>query len=267
MPTVLTWPYKGPGCELNEIQRVVPGDNGNDDLLGEVTIIGMEGADLIIEDGTVDDSGKAVTRLRTSWHIQALQQKEAVAVREPTGRPGQWPGGMIAFLGLGGLPVVHGKWPASNAKGLGGKAPTAPHSNRTAIAPHRTAPHRTAESSSLAQLGVQYADSDNEGEKAPAAEPKKASKGTVGYRGMEKEEQLAYKKARYEIEKVGLQSKMAAKFVWLKCELKPKTEEGKARGWHCVVCIDSRWAHRTLTTAHPQPYYLRARVRPLTYHH
>ena len=139
MPTVLTWPYKEPGCELNEIQRVVPGDKGNDDLLGEVTIIGMEGADLIIEDGTVDDSGKAVTRLRTSWHIQALQQKEAVAVREPTGRPGQRPGGMIAFLGLGGSPVVHGKRPASNAKGLGGKAPTAPHSNRKAIAPHRTA--------------------------------------------------------------------------------------------------------------------------------
>jgi hypothetical protein len=122
MPTLLTWQYKGRDGQLDETQRCHPGDKGVDDILGEVTILSLDGGDLIVEDGTIEN-GKAKTMRRTAWHIKVLNQREAVAARAPTGRPGQQLGGMAAFLGASGSPVVHGKRPAANAKGLGGKAP------------------------------------------------------------------------------------------------------------------------------------------------
>ena len=116
MPTLLTWSYKGRCGTLDEVQRLYLGEKGVDDLLGEVTIVGIGGGNLIIEDSTIGEDGMTTTRTRTAAHNKALQQRDAAA-RPPTGRPGQQLGAMAAFLGAGGSPVVHGKRPAPNAKG------------------------------------------------------------------------------------------------------------------------------------------------------
>ena len=96
MPTLLTWSYKGRCGTLNEVQRLCPGEKGVDDLIGEVTIVGIGGGNLIIEDSTISEDGMTTTRTRTAAHIKALQQRDAAA-RPPTGRPGQQLGPMAAI--------------------------------------------------------------------------------------------------------------------------------------------------------------------------
>eukprot|EP00966_Prymnesium_polylepis_P280063 6470580-Prymnesium_polylepis.1 len=219
---------------------------------------------------------------RTAWHIKVLKQREAVAARAPTGRPGQRPGGMAAFLGAGGSPLVHGKRPAANAKGLGAKAakpaaqkpaaPVAPaaHGKRKEAQPTQTVREDEAGGiddsddragaaggsglSGLQMLGAAYGESDDEqADGAPPAE-QRAAAGAVKFRKLTTDEQAAYKKAANDKAKGQLQEKMAQKYVWLKCELKPKSEGSAARGWHCVVCISSRLvaAHKAAHMAAPR---------------
>ena len=92
----------------------------------------------------------------------------------------------------------------------------------------------------LMQLGADYADSDDESADQAPREAQRAGGGDVSFRKLDKDAKAAYKKTLYEAKKNILQEKIAAKYVWLKCDLKPKKEGGVARGWHCVFCIDSR---------------------------
>ena len=96
MPTLLTWSYKGRCGTLDEVQRLYLGEKGVDDLLGEVTIVGIGGGNLTIEDSTIGEDGMTMTRTRTAAHNKALQQRDAAA-RPPTGRPGQQLGPMAAI--------------------------------------------------------------------------------------------------------------------------------------------------------------------------
>ena len=121
--------YKGVDGVLYVVQLCRPGDKGLDDTLGEVTICSMEGGDLAVEDGTLDDSGKAITKHRTAWHVRALwsSRKHSPSGRaQRSGRGSARRHNRIPWYfdsTASGSPVVHGQRPASNAKAFGGKAP------------------------------------------------------------------------------------------------------------------------------------------------
>ena len=54
MPTVLTWTYEGKDQideENGDVQRVKAGGIGIDDILGEVTIVSLNGSNLTVETG------------------------------------------------------------------------------------------------------------------------------------------------------------------------------------------------------------------------
>ena len=50
MPTVLTWTYIGADSvdEQGDVQRCIAGDSAIDDVLGEVTVVSLNGGDLIV---------------------------------------------------------------------------------------------------------------------------------------------------------------------------------------------------------------------------
>ena len=62
MPTTLTWTYVGQYQveEDGDVQRCAAGDTGVHDAMGEVTIISLNGGDLIVETGNRDAEGKPV---------------------------------------------------------------------------------------------------------------------------------------------------------------------------------------------------------------
>ena len=95
MPTVLTWTYVGEHATVvdGDVQRIKAGEIGEDDALGDVTILSFEGGDLTIETGERDADGKLVQRKRTAGHIRAKVIQRARASRESCGnrppRPAQ----------------------------------------------------------------------------------------------------------------------------------------------------------------------------------
>ena len=92
----------------------------------------------------------------------------------------------------------------------------------------------------LAQLGAEYADSDD-ADAEEVASAQRAAPGTVSVRKMDAAGQMEYKAARYAGRKGKLQDKMVATYgLWLKLERVAKNAGSQARGWCCVVCIDSR---------------------------
>ena len=187
MPTVLTWTYIGADSvdEQGDVQRCIAGDSAIDDVLGEVTVVSLNGGDLIVETGEKDADGKPVQKPRVFGHIKAkINRPEAAARAAPTGRPGQPKGAMFNFLGAAGAaasPTVQKAKPMGKAaKGLG-KAVTGAKSPAAAAptaAPKRKAPETPAvnaaadsddefdfgdnvhtQPDSLHQLGAEYADS------------------------------------------------------------------------------------------------------------
>ena len=87
MPTVLTWTYKGMDKvdEQGYVQRCVAGDIAIDDIFGEVTIVSLNGGDLIVETGEKGADGKPVQKPRTFGHIKAkINRPETGARAAPT---------------------------------------------------------------------------------------------------------------------------------------------------------------------------------------
>ena len=66
MLTVLTWTYVGEHATVvdGDVQRIKAGEIGEDDALGDVTILSFEGGDLTIETGERDADVKLVQRKR-----------------------------------------------------------------------------------------------------------------------------------------------------------------------------------------------------------
>ena len=237
MPTTLSWTYKGEHQieEDGDVQRCRAGELGIDDVLGEVTIVTLDGGDLIVETGEKDADGKPVQTPRTYGHIRAkINLPEPAARPVGTARPGQPKGGLLQLLGAAGAsasptpqaPKKQGK----AAKGLGrgaagGKspaaaAPAAAKSPAAAAAPKRKEPETPAvdadsdeefdfgdnvhtEPDSLRLLGAEYADTSDEADGEP--EPKRAQGGAVSVRKMDSSKKSAYSKTKYELRKTKLQ--------------------------------------------------------------
>ena len=119
--------------------------------MGEVTIISLNGGDLIVETGNRDAEGKPVRTPVTFGHIKAKVNRPAPGARAaPTGRPGQPKGAMFNFLDAAGAaasPTVQkAKAMGKAAKGLGEAATGAksPAAAAPTAAPKRKAPESPA---------------------------------------------------------------------------------------------------------------------------
>jgi hypothetical protein len=143
MPTVLTWTYVGEHATMvdGDVQRIKAGEIGEDNALGDVTILSFEGGDFTIETGERDADGKLVQRKRTAGHIRAkVNEPGPVAKAAATGRPGQPRGGIFRFYGAAGAaasPTPSPRPKGRAAKGLGkakpaGKASATPTAQKPA---------------------------------------------------------------------------------------------------------------------------------------
>ena len=276
MPTMYRWDYDDPDEADPVLQGAYAGDIAHDDGLGEDGVIKfLEGAYLNM---TFELEGEKVTKNRTFGHIRALQSRLTATTERPqraapTGRPGQALGGLFQFLGASGA-AANPTTPAAKAqsKKAFGKTPAKKNAPAKAAAPaaaggkrkerERPPPAEEEEEqeaeaedddraaageaggsgvNSLAQLGADYAGSDDSEAEEPSEKKQKAAAGAVSVRKMDLAARMQYVAGKYGDRKTKLQANMMDTYgPWLKLEKEPNKAGGNARGWCCVVCIDSR---------------------------
>ena len=197
------WDYDDPDEADPVLQGAYAGDIAHDDGLGEDGVINfLEGAYLNM---TFELEGEKVTKNRTFGHIRALQSRLTATTERPqraapTGRPGQALGGLFQFLGASGA-AANPTTPAAKAqsKKAFGKTPAKKNAPAKAAAPaaaggkrkerERPPPAEEEEEqeaeaedddraaageaggsgvNSLAQLGADYAGSDDSEAEEPS---------------------------------------------------------------------------------------------------
>ena len=233
MPTLLTWIYSGgkdgsPEARFRGVQRLHPGDRGIDDVLDEVTVVRMDGEDLVVE---YESDGELKTVPRTAGHIRAKNSLPAKALPDKAGRPGQRTD-IFNFLGAAGAAASPGvqkpKAKGKAAKGLGKTVPAPKPAAAPASGAKRKEPTNAGAgvtttdagkegegavgdgnaTDALAQLGAQYAESSDEEMLATDGNPveaKPAKSGSVSFRKMDDEQKRDYRKEKYQKRKDDLQ--------------------------------------------------------------
>ena len=204
----------------------------------------IDGAAVFVQFGLGDD--KTIEELSCAT-VRALANREVREPRKATGRLGGETSNIAALVGLQSAgqqnnSAGHGRGRGSSkAFGKTVRSGSAPPAGRGLPAARGNEPEQPVlqagqlQPTSLAQLGAEYADSDED----EAAGTQPAKKPKVGVRSLDAEGLAEYKHSMYEAKKAKAQDDWAVSYGkggdgrdWL--------VKDNVRGWHCKYCIDSK---------------------------